>query len=200
MGTHYLYPFSNLILTYMATKSPLPNRAERRKAQQRKRRNLIILLTALAIPVVGALIYGSVQAPKRSTSSTPQFTKQGTLTVFKGSSDEVIRTFDMELKTSNMDRAEGMMWRKSMEENQGMLFIMDRAEPQSFWMRNTYIPLDIIFIDQQKRILNIRKNAKPQTLDPQPSQGDALYVFEIIGGLSDKLGIQPGDRIAFERD
>lgn len=182
----------------MTTKSNLPNRAQRRKARQRKQRNLILIMAILALPVVGGLIYMSM--PKSATKATgPQFTKQGTLTFFSEKTGEPITTIDVEIKADDMGRAEGMMWRKSMEDNQGMLFIMERAEPQSFWMRNTYIPLDILFISADQRILNIRKNAQPQTLSPQASQGDAKYVLEVIGGLTDKLGVQPGDRIEFER-
>lgn len=182
----------------MTAKSNLPNRAERRKAKQRKQRNLILLMAILALPIVGGLIYMSM--PKSTPrASGPQFTKQGTLTFYAEQGGQAISTLDIEIKADDMGRAEGMMWRKSMEENQGMLFIMERAEPQSFWMRNTYVPLDIMFISEDQRILNIRKNAQPQTLSPQTSQGDAKYVLEVIGGLSDKLGVQPGDRIEFER-
>ena len=182
----------------MAVKSNLPNRAQRRKAKQRKQRNLILLMAVLALPIVGGLIYMSL--PKSTPkASGPQFTKHGTLTFYEEQGDQAITTIDIEIKADDMSRAEGMMWRKSMEDNQGMLFIMDRAEPQSFWMRNTYVPLDIIFISEEQRILNIRKNAQPQTLSPQTSQGDAKYVLEVIGGLSDKLGVKPGDRIEFER-
>jgi len=87
-----------------------------------------------------------------------------------------------------------------MEDDQGMLFIMEQSEPQSFWMRNTYVPLDILFISEDRRILNVRENAQPQSLSPQTSQGDAKYVLEVIGGLTDRLGVKAGDQISFQRD
>lgn len=182
----------------MAAKSKLPNRSQRRQAQRRKQRNLLIIMAVLAIPIVGGLIYMSM--PKSTPSASgPKFTKQGTLTFYRAQGDEALTTIDIEIKADEMGRAEGMMWRKSMEDNQGMLFIMERAEPQSFWMRNTYLPLDIIFIGENQRILNIRKNAQPQTLSPQTSQGDAKYVLEVVGGFADQHGIKPGNRIEFER-
>jgi uncharacterized membrane protein (UPF0127 family) len=182
----------------MATKSNLPNRAQRRKVRQRKQRNLILIMAILALPVIGGLIYMSMPNSAPPISG-PQFTKQGTLTFLSEKSGEPITAIDIEIKADDSGRAEGMMWRKSMEEDQGMLFIMERAEPQSFWMRNTYIPLDILFISEDQRILNIRANAQPQTLSPQASQGDAKYVLEVIGGLTDKMGVQPGDSVTFER-
>ena len=110
----------------------------------------------------------------------------------------MIRAIDIEVKKEELDRSTGMMWRRSMEENQGMLFIMDRPEPQSFWMRNTYIPLDIIFVDENLRILNIRANAQPGSLQSQSSVGDALYVVEVIGGFCAQYGIEADDEIRYQ--
>lgn len=156
-------------------------------------------MAILALPIVGGLVYMSMpQSP--SLSSGPTFTKQGTLTFLSEESGDAIATIDIEIKADDMGRAEGMMWRKSMEDDQGMLFIMEQSEPQSFWMRNTYVPLDILFISEDRRILNVRENAQPQSLSPQTSQGDAKYVLEVIGGLTDRLGVKAGDQISFQRD
>jgi uncharacterized protein len=183
----------------MARRKPLPNRAERRRAERRRKRTLIAIVALIALPVVAGLIYMSL--PKSQDVNTgPKFTKQGELQLLDGETGEQIQQIDIEIKQNDQERAEGMMWRRSMEEDQGMLFIMDRNEPQSFWMRNTYIPLDIMFIGVDKRIVNIRKNAQPQSLSPQPSQGNAKYVLEVVGGFADKYGVEAGDRMAFTRE
>lgn len=174
-----------------------PNRAERRQAEQARRRNLKWLVFALAIAVMGGLIYIAIPKGQKAPKG-PQFTKQGELQFIARESGEVIKAIDIEVKKDPIERSTGMMWRKSMEENQGMLFIMDRPEPQSFWMRNTYIPLDIIFVGEDFKILNIRANAQPQSLEGQSSIGEALYVVEVIGGFCSKYGIEAGDEIRFQ--
>jgi hypothetical protein len=182
----------------MANRKELPNRAARRKAaKNRKRLGLLMLL--LAVPIVAGLIYLSMptSGPQKNEGG-PAFTKHGTLTFVSQQNQEPIKQIDIEVKRDDYERAEGMMWRKSMEDSQGMLFIMDAPEPQTFWMRNTYIPLDIMFVAQDNTILNIRKNAPPQTLSPQSSEGNALYVVEVNGGFSDKYGVKAGDKISFE--
>ena len=173
------------------------NRAQRRAKEQRNRRNLRWLVIALAVAVLGGLIY--IAIPKSpSKPMGPKFTKQGELQFIKQGTEEVIKSIDIEVKQSAEERNMGMMWRRSMEENQGMLFIMDRPEMQSFWMRNTYIPLDIIFIDENFKIVNIRANAQPQTLESQRSTGNALYVVEVIGGFCASYGVKAGDEIRYE--
>ena len=181
--------------SHMARRKPLPNREQRRKAARRRKRTLIGIVALIALPVIGGLIYMAM--PQSPPETGPRFTKQGELKILAAEDSALIKTIDIEVKQDERGRAEGMMWRKSMEENQGMLFIMERSEPQSFWMRNTYIPLDITFISEDKRIVNIRRNAQPQSLSPQPSKGDAKYVLEVIGGFSDKFGVEAGDRIEF---
>lgn len=90
------------------------------------------------------------------------------------------------------------MYRRSMADTQGMLFKFDKAEPQSFWMHNTYISLDIIYVNENKEIVKICKNAEPlkenQNLN---SEKNAQYVIEVIGGFSDKFGVAEGDKVAF---
>jgi uncharacterized membrane protein (UPF0127 family) len=80
-------------------------------------------------------------------------------------------------------------------EGQGMLFDFERDQPVSFWMRNTYIPLDIIFIQGDGRILRIAENTQPLSDRLIPSGGPVRAVLEVIGGTARKLGIAPGDRV-----
>jgi uncharacterized membrane protein (UPF0127 family) len=103
----------------------------------------------------------------------------------------------VEVVRSEEDRARGLMFRRSLPAQQGMLFVFDQQEIQSFWMKNTYIPLDMIFIQGSGRILRIAENAKPLSTDLIPSEGPVLAVLEVIGGTAHRLGIAPGDRVAY---
>lgn len=90
------------------------------------------------------------------------------------------------------------MYRNHLEADAGMLFIFDRDAPLTFWMKNTFIPLDMIFIDGERRIVGIVENAVPETETPRRVQGLSRYVLEIGGGLSRRLGIAPGGQVDFE--
>ncbi|MCB0572793.1 MAG: DUF192 domain-containing protein [Phaeodactylibacter sp.] len=179
--------------------TPLPNRAQRRQAEQQRRRRLAWLLVALAVPILAGLLF--IAMPKTPEAPKgPTFTREGELRFLDGNSGAEIKTIDIEVKQDDYGRREGMMWRRSMEDTQGMLFIMDKPERQSFWMLNTLISLDIIFVDEAFHIINIREKVPPETLDAQSSTGDALYVVEVVGGFCRKFGIKPGDRIQYEVD
>jgi len=103
--------------------------------------------------------------------------------------------FKVEVVRREADRNRGLMFRESMADAHGMLFEYDPPQDVSFWMKNTYIPLDIIFIDARGRIIRIAENTVPFDLAPIPSGGAARGVLEIHGGLSRKLGIRAGDRV-----
>jgi Uncharacterized conserved protein len=105
--------------------------------------------------------------------------------------------FDAEYAIDPAARAQGLMFRRSMGANQAMFFIFEADSQGPFWMRNTLIPLDIIFIDTDKKIVNI-VTAAPQTDTPRLPTGPYRYVLEINGGRAEKLGIKPGDRVEFE--
>ena len=109
--------------------------------------------------------------------------------------DETKHTFAIELAITPDERAKGMMFRRTMAPDSGMLFIFSRSQKMSFWMRNTYIPLDILFLDKKGRILNIVRNAEPETDTPRRSRGKAIAVLEIPGGRAAELGIKPGHHV-----
>jgi uncharacterized protein len=106
-----------------------------------------------------------------------------------------VHAFNVELATNDAERERGLMFVKSLPEGQGMLFDFKRDQPVSFWMHNTYIPLDMIFIAGNGRIMHIAENAKPLSDDLIPSQYPVRAVLEVIGGTAEKLGIKPGDRV-----
>ncbi|PZR36632.1 DUF192 domain-containing protein [Caulobacter segnis] len=103
--------------------------------------------------------------------------------------------FQVEIAATQAEQARGLMFRKSLAADRGMLFTYKRPQPAAFWMKNTLIPLDIIFIQPDGRILSIVRNARPHDQTPLPSGGMVLGVLEIAGGRAAQLGILPGDRV-----
>ncbi len=106
--------------------------------------------------------------------------------------------FSVELATSAGERAQGLMFRKDLGADRGMLFIFPETTTGSFWMHNTLIPLDIIFIGGDKKIINIVARAEPQTDTPREPEAPYLYVLEIEGGRAEQLGIKPLDSVNFD--
>lgn len=107
-----------------------------------------------------------------------------------------VHIFSVEIADNDADRAKGLMYRKELPEGRGMLFDFHRDQEVSFWMQNTYIPLDMIFIRGDGQILRIEENTVPLSTRMIPSRGAVRAVLEVIGGTSRKLGIAPGDRVA----
>ncbi len=105
--------------------------------------------------------------------------------------------FRVELARTEPEREQGLMYRDRMDAGAGMLFIFERAAPLTFWMKNTFIPLDMIFIGADRHIVGIVENAEPRTLSARRVDGMSEYVLEINGGLSAKLGIRAGDAVVF---
>lgn len=112
-------------------------------------------------------------------------------------SGEKRHTFTTELALTNAQQGRGMMFRTEMGDDEGMLFPSYAPQARSFWMKNTPLPLDIIFIGPDNRITNIEAGV-PYSTDSVYSDGPALAVFEIRGGLSAELGIGPGDLVEYE--
>ena len=106
-----------------------------------------------------------------------------------------VHVFTVEIATSDKERETGLMYRKDMPDGQGMLFDFRPEQPVSMWMKNTYIPLDMIFIQADGRILRIAENTEPLSTRIIPSGGPVTGVLEVMGGTAKKLGIAPGDRV-----
>jgi len=103
--------------------------------------------------------------------------------------------FQVEIAATRAEQARGLMFRKSLAPDRGMLFTYKRPQPAAYWMKNTLIPLDIIYIQPDGRILSIVRNARPHDETPLPSGGLVLGVLELAGGRAAQLGILPGDRV-----
>ena len=101
--------------------------------------------------------------------------------------------FTVELAVTSKARQQGLMHRREMPRNVGMLFIFPSVGLQSFWMKDTLITLDILFLDTKGRVVHVHHNAQPRSLIPIAPKVAAHAVLEINGGLSRELGIRPGD-------
>lgn len=119
--------------------------------------------------------------------------EQGTLEIVSKSG---VHVFTVEMVNNEADRARGLMYRKELAPGHGMLFDFEREQEVGFWMQNTYIPLDMIFIRGDGRIWRIAENTEPLSTKIVPSNGPVRAVFEVIAGTAKKLGIAPGDRVA----
>jgi len=132
------------------------------------------------------------------TKSTIKFQKDGELT-FQSSNGKYISTIDIEIADDDDKRTKGLMDRLSMEENQGMLFLFPYESIQSFWMKNTVISLDLLFVNRNNEIVTIHKNAIPFDTSHYPSTKPASQVVEVIAGYSDLYKINVGDKIVWRR-
>lgn len=107
-----------------------------------------------------------------------------------------VHVFTVEMAKTEQERATGLMYRKELAEGRGMLFDFSPEQPVSMWMKNTFIPLDMIFIRSDGRILRIAENTEPHSEKIISSGGLAKGVLEVIGGTARKYRIQAGDRVA----
>lgn len=126
----------------------------------------------------------------------PQFKKEGELSFMNGDGKEV-KKIDIEIADNNSERMQGLMYRKSMDEAKGMLFVFPEEGEQGFWMKNTIISLDLMYVNKNKEIVKIHKNTVPFSEKNIPSEKPAMYVVETIAGFTDKYGIKEGDKIEF---
>jgi uncharacterized protein len=145
------------------------------------RRCLLVLLSALCISLSVAGAAGRLAAAE--------------LQPLEIAGKSGVHVFAVELASTPQEQATGLMFRRELPEGRGMLFDFHRDQPTSFWMKNTYIPLDMIFIRGDGRILRIAENTVPLSETLIPSGGPVRAVLEVIAGTAKRLGIAPGDRV-----
>jgi uncharacterized membrane protein (UPF0127 family) len=104
----------------------------------------------------------------------------------------------VELARTDEERARGLMNRRQLAEGVGMLFLFSETEPRAFWMKNTFIPLDMLFIDEGGRVVGLIERAEPLTTSPRDPGVPSRYVLEVNGGWAERHGVRPGDRVRFE--
>ena len=148
----------------------------------------------LMLCVVVSLSIGCAWGPGCRQAST----KKGPPTVIlQGLKNADIRV-QVEVVFRQEDLRRGLMFRNRLGEKAGMLFVYPEDGDRSFWMKNTYIPLDMIFIGNNQRIVGIIENAQPQTTQRRAVDADSRYVLEANGGFTQKYGIRSGGPVQFE--
>ncbi|EFL89136.1 conserved hypothetical protein [Ahrensia sp. R2A130] len=135
-------------------------------------------------------IFAFTFASANATENLPYEAEPLTIAV-----DGQVLQWRIELADEQPERSKGLMFRQSMAPKTGMLFRFDAARPVMMWMKNTFIPLDMLFADDGGSITHIRRQAEPESLDIISSRGPVRYVFEINGGEAERLGLQIGQRL-----
>ncbi len=107
-------------------------------------------------------------------------------------------SFSVEIADDAAERGQGLMFRESMPMSSGMLFVYEEPKSVAFWMKNTLIPLDMIFLNEQGVVEKVHENAVPGDLTPIPGGDNILVVLEINGGLARRLGIEAGTKMRHE--
>ena len=149
----------------------------------KKRTNAIIILSMVTILILALAFYKIGTSKKESL-------------VFITKNKEV--RVNVEIADTLIEHTKGLMYRTSLDENLGMLFIFQEEATRSFWMKNTYLSLDIIFVNSNFEIIKIAKNAQPCTKDPcdkYSSDSPIKYIVEVNGGFTEREGIEIGDKI-----
>ncbi len=132
-----------------------------------------------------------------SESVELKFKKEGVLYLKEATNDSIVMTLDIEIADDEYQTQTGLMYRDAMKTNQGMLFIFPDERLRNFYMKNTRIPLDIIYINANREIVSFQKNAKPFDESSLPSEAPAKYVLEVNAGLVDEWQLKKEDRIEF---
>lgn len=177
------------------TKKKSKKRTESTELKKKKIQGSLIVKAAILVAVVLAvflLFFNNCDDDNEVTYHT--FKKEGELTFTDSLGNEIIK-IDIEIADNDYERELGLMNRKSMEENQGMLFIFPIERYQSFWMMNTLFSLDMIFVNSNRDIVTIHKNTTPLSSQSYRSSQPAIYVVEVIAGFTDKYNIKEGDKI-----
>ncbi|MGB0165912.1 MAG: DUF192 domain-containing protein [Luteibaculum sp.] len=141
---------------------------------------------------------GSIKRPEAEKPQN-QFKKDGSLAILDLSGDTVV-SLEAEFADTDYEIQRGMMFRKEMGDLQGMLFFMPDEKIQSFWMKNCYLSLDMIFADSKGVIGSAQTYTEPYSLSSLPSEKPAKYVLEVKAGFWDKHNIQPGYKIVYSKN
>ncbi len=127
------------------------------------------------------------------------FEKEGELTIIKAKTDSIVAQLDIEIADSEYETQTGLMYRANMEENQGMLFVFPDVALHSFYMKNTQLSLDILFIDNNLQLVSFHENTVPFSEAGISSKVPVQYVLEINAGLIKKWGLEIGDRVTYTK-
>ncbi len=183
------------------TRKRVYSKKQSKRSNRKKNKGLqFLVLSGLALAMI--LLFAKPYIQNKTYDDRRdeiEFTKEGQLTFFDRENHQFIKTIDIEIAEGEYETALGLMYRYSMSDSAGMLFIMDKEEPKSFWMKDTYISLDIIYLNKNLEIVTIQKYTHPLSEQSIPSYKKAKYVIEVNAGFCDKLNIEEGDTVSYEK-
>lgn len=164
---------------------------------------IIAALVAVIAGILGIIAVGNNQSivrdlPSNSIIETPPAQQNSNLRALNAQfiTEQGSVPLSLEIAETPETQTQGLMWRTNMPENSGMLFVFENEQPRTFWMQNTLISLDIIYLDQNFEVVDIHMNTKTnQTQETYTSMRPSRFVVELNGGKSDKEGIKIGDRL-----
>jgi len=181
---------------------------QKQQAPQKKKSSTSVAAIIGTVLLILALIAVFTYQPSRTPVSTPttqtnqpsayEFVRQGEVR-FMTAKQDFITAVDVELAQDEAERQLGLMYRDKMAENQGMLFVFDDEITRSFWMKNTVLSLDMLFINGKNEIVTIHKSTTPYSEESYTSAKPAKFVLELNAGFTDKYKIAVGDRISWRR-
>ena len=158
-------------------------------------RSFALLATTFSLPACNAV---ATENETRNARPVSQVSEHGLQEVpLSIMSSEAVHRFTVELAQTAEEQARGLMFRTELQPDAGMVFPFAKDRIASFWMKNTVIPLDIIFVRRDGTIESIAANTVPYSLDPVQSREPVAAVLEIAGGRAAELGIAPGDKISW---
>jgi uncharacterized membrane protein (UPF0127 family) len=161
---------------------------------------VLLLLAFGAYLLKDAFVPTVKQSPMDSSTESPSdpFRHDGQV-VFSSQTGARLSEIAVEIADRDESRTQGLMGRTMLQEDRGMLFLFDDSEPRSFWMANTPLPLDIIFVGPDYRIVKIHRSTSPFSEESLESGAAARYVVEVNGGYCARHGVSEGDRIEWRR-
>lgn len=156
-------------------------------------------LNAVLILLIACSVCVSCKQEKQNIKQTEvAFKKEGELSVFDSKNETLKVGLDIEIADTDFDIQTGLMYRNTMATKQGMLFVFEDEQERFFYMKNTRIPLDIVYINANQNIVSFQKNAQPFNEASLPSNAPAKYVLEINAGLADTWALNVGDSISYK--
>lgn len=154
-----------------------------------KKKNFRFMAAGAAVMALGLFAFALLRGPSGVESNL----RAENVTIVTQAGRE--HAFSVEIAETPVEQQIGLMYRTDMPKDHGMIFLLGRPpRTTSFWMKNTLIPLDLLFVDDDGTIRHIHENAVPKSLSPLPSLFPVIAVIEINGGLAKKLGIAAGDK------
>lgn len=147
-----------------------------------------------------AVLQSCKEESRKTIKTEPvSFEKEGELSLFQSETDSILVQLNIEIADNDYETETGLMYRKGMENDQGMLFVFPEEAMHYFYMKNTEFPLDIVFIKSDKKIASIQRNAPPLSETGLSSQVPVRYVLEVGAGSADRWGLKVGDSISYKK-